>query len=302
MRRLHHLLTLPILLAALTAGCSIHSLDYLNAGYTADPPLPPEVPARVDPPDAAVSPDTLTAGDRAAAPSPPADRPLPSVDTAPPPPDAGPIADAAPASPREVFLIVGALPASAADAVLERHMRSLGLRVTTVEDDVLGTVDTALADLIVISATVQVMNVGARFRDVAKPVLVGEPLLYDDMGMVSTTVNMGVNRGLENNVTSLSIVTPASQLAASLSGNVAIATQATTVSWGVPNASAIRVASLIGMPIRVALFAYETGQRMPELTAPARRVGLFLSDQSASVLSPQGFALLDAAITWALAR
>ena len=74
------------------------------------------------------------------------------------------------------------------------------------------------------------------------------------------------------------------------------------MSWGVPNANAIRVASLVGQSARVAVLGYETGQRMPELVAPARRVGLFLSDQSASVLSNEGFALFDAAIAWALSR
>jgi hypothetical protein len=303
MRRLHHPLALSLLVAVLAAGCSVHSLDYLNTGYTPAPPLPPVGPVNVGPPDAGAARDAPLAPDRASAPADQPPAPPPPVDMAPPRPvDMGGVPDAAPAVAAEVFLIVGADPVSPADGVLERYLRARGLRVTTVQDQVLGTVDTALADLIVISSTISPGNVGARFRDVVKPVVVSDPLLYDDMGMVQSTVNMGVNRGIEPNVTTLTIDTPASPLAARLSGNVAIASRATSVGWGVPNANAIRVASLFGMQARVAVMAYDTGQRMPELVAPARRVGFFLADQSANVLNREGFALLDAAIDWALSR
>jgi hypothetical protein len=301
MRRL--LSPILVLIAAAGAACSVHSLDYLSSGYTPDPPLPPEMPGDPPPRDAGSSPDVPA-----------------SIQTppAPPPPDAAPaldqarpadVADAAPQPdtidappPPEVFFIVGASPLSPGDAVIERHLRAQGLRVVPVVDEVLASVDTGRASLVLISSSVSVMNVGARFRDVAKPVVVAEPLLYDDMGMVQSMVGMGVNRGIEMNVTTLSIVDATHPLAASLRGNVVIARMATTVSWGTPNASGIRVASLFGQASRVALMAYDTGARMPELIAPARRVGLFLSDQSAGVLTTEGFALFDAAIAWALSR
>jgi len=174
--------------------------------------------------------------------------------------------------------------------------------VVPVVDDLLATVDTAAGALIFISQTIEVGNVGARFRDVPRPVIVAEPLLYDDMGMVDATVPMGVNRDLEMNVTTLRIDSPGSPLAAGLTGNVAVVTAAALCGWGTPNASATRIASLFGQPDKVAIFSYDTGVPMPELVAPARRLGLFLSDQAASSLNREGFALLDAAVMWALSR
>jgi hypothetical protein len=294
-----------LLLACLlgVAACSVHSLDYLG-GYGSAPatrtdgpsgtPLPPERDAS-PPPDAA-RPDAA-----------PADLPPPLADAAapdagPPPadadaPDSSPAADAAQPT---VFFIVGASPLSPGDTVIERHLRLRGLRVLPVVDEVLGTVDTGSGALIFVSQTARVGNVGARFRDVARPVIVAEPLLYDDMGMVDSTVAMGVNRDLEMNVTTLRIDSPGDPRAAGLSGNVAIVTAASLAGWGTPNMAATRVASLLGQPEKVAIFTYDTGAAMPELAAPARRIGLFLSDQGAAVLNPQGFALLDAAINWAL--
>jgi hypothetical protein len=296
---MRRLLSLLACAAAVTAGCSVHSLDYLSSGYTPDPPLPPEAPVNPVPRDGGAYPD-------APAPAEVAPLPPPAPDAAPAdqgqPADTGGIPDAADAAPAEIFFIVGDSPLSPADTVIERHLRTKGLRVVPVVDDVLAVVDTGPASLILISSTVSVMEVGARFRDVAKPVVVAEPLLYDDMGMVESMVAMGVNRGTEPMVTTLTIVDSESPLAARLTGNVVVARVATTVSWGVPNANAIRVASLFGQVARVAVLGYETGQQMPSLVAPARRVGLFLSDQSASVLTSEGFALFDAAIAWALSR
>jgi hypothetical protein len=284
------------------AACSVHSLDYLSVGGSGSDRLPFDAAAAAPERDARLQPDA---------------RPYTPPPTPPPPavsPDAGPPADAGPppdarapdadptdaAPPKTVFLIVGAAPLSPGDAVVERQLRARGLQVVSVVDDLLGTVDTASGALIFVSQTVQVANVGARFRDVPRPVIVAEPLLYDDMGMVDSTVAMGLNRDLEMNVTTLRIDSPGNPLAAGLSGNVAIVNVASAAGWGTPNTAATRVASLFGQPDKVAIFTYEAGVGMPELVAPARRLGLFLSDQGAPVLNRDGFALLDAAISWAL--
>jgi hypothetical protein len=302
MRRLT--LLLLSLLLPLGAACSAHSLDYLSSGYAPDPPLPPGSPVENLFPDAGARPDAPAAPaatpDAAPAVAPPdaaPDRPRDQGGT----PDL-PTADSAPeaAAPREVFFIVGSVPLPPADLVLERRLRMLNLQVVTVVDNRLGTVDTARADLILISPTVGVMNIGARFRDVPQPVVVSEPLLYDDMGMVESTVAMNINRGTDMGVTTLRIEQAESPLAAGLTGDVVVARQGTALSWGTPNQNAVRVASVPGQMTHTGLMAYEAGTRMPELTAPARRVGLFLSDQTASVLTQDGFALLDAAILWAL--
>jgi hypothetical protein len=40
---------------------------------------------------------------------------------------------------------------------------------------------------------------------------------------------------------------------------------------------------------------------MAALNAPARRLGFFLTETSASGLTPEGWALFEAALTWSLA-
>jgi hypothetical protein len=98
--------------------------------------------------------------------------------------------------------------------------------------------------------------------------------------------------------TSLAIVTPGSPLAAGLSGTVAISTVADTLPQGSPGAAAVIAARLPGTTT-ASDFGYDTGAAMPGLAAPARRVGLFLGDNTAATLTANGWAMFDAAVTWA---
>ena len=67
---------------------------------------------------------------------------------------------------------------------------------------------------------------------------------------------------------------------------------------GTPNGAAISVATIPGATTP-STFAYEAGVAMPGLTAPARRVALFLSDTTAGNWNTNGIALFDATVTWA---
>jgi hypothetical protein len=77
-----------------------------------------------------------------------------------------------------------------------------------------------------------------------------------------------------------------------------VATTASLFAQGSPNGNAIVVATLPGSTT-AGIFAYDSGASMPGLTAPARRVGLFLGDNTATSLTANGTALFDAAIRWA---
>ncbi|MEK6334026.1 MAG: hypothetical protein AABM67_03695, partial [Acidobacteriota bacterium] len=80
---------------------------------------------------------------------------------------------------------------------------------------------------------------------------------------------------------------------------VTVVSSAKTFDWGKPNANAISVATVVADTAKTTIFAYESGAVMPGLTAPARRVGLFLYDDTAASFTANGTALLDAAIKWA---
>lgn len=205
--------------------------------------------------------------------------------------------DRAPATQR-VFFVVGSVSLTAADGAIQKRLSDRGLDVILVNDDEVAFADTSIGGLILISKTARSAAVGARFRVTAQPVFLWDPLLYDEMGMVDA---LDGSRGVTPGVRNLRIDASTSSLAAGLRGTPVVTNNPSDVGWGVPSAGAILVASLPGQPTQAGIFAYDTGSRMSALTAPARRVGFFLSDNSASDLTADGWALFDAAITWALA-
>jgi hypothetical protein len=205
--------------------------------------------------------------------------------------------DGAPVGPRAI-LVVGGTPLSAGDHALEQRLKGHGLDVMVVTDDKLDGLDTAGAALIFVSRTEHNSRVTSRFRDVTHPVVICDPYLFNDMGMIED--GLTTNRGVASGVSELVLEPGAGALAGGLSGTVTVTSSNEDVGWGSPNANAIRVASVPGQMQELALFAYDQGAAMYNLTAPARRVGIFLSDAAVGALTAKGWTLVDAALAWAV--
>jgi hypothetical protein len=97
---------------------------------------------------------------------------------------------------------------------------------------------------------------------------------------------------------SLSLLRTDHPLAAGLSGTLRVAKGPDRCSWGRAREDAIRIAAVEGDAARAAIFGYEQGAAMPGLVAPARRLSFFLFDHTAPSLTPEGWALFDAAVRW----
>jgi hypothetical protein len=138
--------------------------------------------------------------------------------------------------------------------------------------------------------------VGTRFRGSIAPIVTWEAQLFDDLGLTGPAGGNDFGMAKQSRTT---ILTPVHPLAAGLSGLVNVTTAPTALAWGRPAAGAVRVARLPGNASRITIFGYERGAAMVGLTAPARRVGLFLGDTAATLLTPDGTALFDAAVRWA---
>jgi hypothetical protein len=141
----------------------------------------------------------------------------------------------------------------------------------------------------------------AKFRDSAVPVLVWEPRLFYDLGMIAGHEHQK-DWGAVKDQSRLTVADPAHAMAAGLSGTVPVLSRPNRMSWGLVRGDAVKVATLEGHPDRAVLFAYDRGASMPGLVAPARRVGLFLFDTTSLSLTPQGWSLFDAAVRWCAAN
>jgi uncharacterized repeat protein (TIGR01451 family) len=190
------------------------------------------------------------------------------------------------------LFVVGSTTLNPSDSVVKTRLEALNNIVTVKDASSATTADATGKALVVISSTVTPAAVGQKFRNVAVPVVTWESGLFLDMGMVAS----GNNFGTKTNQTQVSITNPTHPLAAGLTGDVTVVPTGKTFDWGKPNANAISIAMVDAQ--KTAIFGYEPNTAMPGLTAPARRLALFLFDDTAASLNSNGLALLDAALRW----
>lgn len=212
----------------------------------------------------------------------------------------------APSNGPHVLLVVGQVPLAAGDARVKERLESLGCRVTAKSANEVLPSEAAGKRLIAISSTSHAADVvdipgelTAKFRDAPVPVLSWEPRLFHDLGLIEGADHQR-DWGAMRDQSRVVITDPAHPLAAGLSGRVTVISAPDRITWGRVRSDALKIAALDGDPDRVAIFAYERGASMPGLIAPARRVGLFLFDETGGRLTSEGWALFDAAIRWSL--
>ena len=147
-------------------------------------------------------------------------------------------------------------------------------------------------DLVVVSSTPMSIAIGDRFTGSVVPVITWEHRLFDDLGM-------SLAGGVAENSTSIEVVDPLHPLAAGLSGVTTVFNSPGRVGWGQATASAAVVATSATNPAQAVLFAVEAGAPLQSGTAASRRVGLFLDNLGARLLTPAGRRLSLVALCWA---
>lgn len=198
------------------------------------------------------------------------------------------------------LLVVGNLTLNGGDSAIRLQLEALGYSVALkVSNASLSASDANGKAVVAISSTVNHNNVTTKFRDIAIPVVIWEHQLYDDMKMTASgAANLGAQSG--QNAVSMVSANASHPMAAGLTSSVTVLNSNHALAWGVPSADAISIATVVGNSTRRTIFGYEAGSMMVGQNAPARRVGIFLNDSSASALSSNGKALFDAAVRWAV--
>jgi hypothetical protein len=204
------------------------------------------------------------------------------------------------------LLLVGNLQLQYDDERVKRRLESLGFTVLVRGSGPPNLPELERVAVVLVSSTVFSLDLNTQYRDVAVPVVVWEPSLYDDFGMTGPEEHRGC--GVAAGLGDLSIKDPGHPIAAGLDGTVPVVTNGKNLnhlwmSYGIPGPGAAWIATWPGFPSRAVLFAYDRGAAMPGLAAaPARRVGFFFYDNGRLHLTEAGWKLFDAAVTWAAAR
>jgi len=202
-------------------------------------------------------------------------------------------------NPKKVLYLHGATPTASDDALVAR-LRGFGFAVAALAAPGSQAGDATGKDLIVVSSTVASGDV-VKFASTAVPIVVWESAVYDEYGFEATNVN-GVTIASQ---ATLEIVDATHPLAAGLSaGTNTVYTTAgdmTSLAAIVPSAKIVAVST--DGTRRPLIFAFETGDALNPArlaTAPARRVGFFLSNNTFVSATDNGRKLFDSSVNWAL--
>ncbi|MEW5977242.1 MAG: DNRLRE domain-containing protein [Acidobacteriota bacterium] len=201
-------------------------------------------------------------------------------------------------SAKAALLIGGSNSPSSSDSAVQSRLQALGYTVTYRRDNSSATSNADGKTVVLISASVSPGLVNTKFRHVPIPVINWEADVFDDLGMTGTAA--GTDFGTATGQTQININMPSHPMAAGLSGLNTVVNASSSFSWAKPNGHAATIAALSADAMKSLLFAYDGAVPMPGLNAPSRRVGLFLSDTTASSLNSNGWALFDAAVKWAV--
>jgi len=202
---------------------------------------------------------------------------------------------------KNVLLVVAdASNMGPADTAILNRLQGYGCTVPVVNDELVATADAAGKDLVLTSSTVGSGSVNTKFRDVAVPVVNWETFVQDDYRFTGDTA---ADRGNARSQTTLNITNPGHPLAGGLPAGIrTVATASGDFSWGEPGGSPTIIARLNDGSNHPCLYAYETNAAMTAGTAPARRVHLFLQNETFASLNADGLKLFDAAVGWAMGQ
>ncbi|MHC4681892.1 MAG: discoidin domain-containing protein [Planctomycetota bacterium] len=213
-------------------------------------------------------------------------------------------------------LFIAADPTEAtftADGLIKNVLEGLGHTVTYFDDNEMEAnmeAAAAAADLVYISESVGSGNVHSKITEIETPMIVGEPYAWDEMGMT-------LGGGGTSDVASLDIriVDPGHYLAAGLSGTVTVLTDTAGPEGTAQFANgqvggdgtAIATATLADGQTYDIIVVYDKGDRLavapadgsPQVAADIR-VGMFFHYYAQPVLNPNGWALVRAAVNYAL--
>jgi hypothetical protein len=191
-------------------------------------------------------------------------------------------------------VLVVSTPGLGPDRAVYDRLVGLGYSVTWMPETALDVPAAGRADLVVLSSSVHIDKIGNRLRSLPTALLTFEGWVHDD-NRLSTTAKGEATPGDDQ----ITIVSPASPLAAGRTGDVTVSTEVRPLSIGTPTADADVIATVPGHPDQAVIFAYGAGDHLSDGSiAPAPRLAFFFSYETPAKATPAGWALFDAAVRW----
>lgn len=188
------------------------------------------------------------------------------------------------------------------DDQVKNRLDSLGYNVTF--SDASEPARASGYDLIIISSTVSSQLFAGKYADIKIPVMMWENDIQDDMRFTGRYKGVDFGEIGEKGEHYIWVVNAPHPLAAGLKAGTNVAYRKDQpMGWGKPGLGASIIATLPGQPDKAIIYGYEKGATMDyDFLAPARRVMFFLDNSTFPLLTKDGLALFDAAVSWSIGK
>ena len=202
----------------------------------------------------------------------------------------------APTPNRKALFIAGNTVLSGSDEFFKERLELLGFAVTVKKDSQATFGQAVASDLVLISNTVEESNIGARFLNVAVPLILWEDALYEPMSLAWDSGDISSQQYIriaKNHPLSAGFAKYKSLKVYNSGDNYE-----RRFSYGKTYQGAIKIAQDASHQ-KDFIFAYEKGAALGTVHAAAKRVGMFFQNHDDMTISNYGAALFDAAVVWA---
>lgn len=196
----------------------------------------------------------------------------------------------------DILFVTGGSGLNASEQTLLSHFQASGHTVTTASQHNTQSSDADNVDLIFVSGACNT-TAGSHFANHLTPAVVCGADGMKGMNLCGGGWNSGY--GHQYGAKWGDVLQASHPVAGGLTGSFEALQWNSTLVWAVPGSGGETIISLQGDPNKALVYVYETGSSMYSGTAPSRRVGVYLDNNTATMLVSDGYTMLDAAMEWA---
>lgn len=184
------------------------------------------------------------------------------------------------------------VPPTADDQPLIDWLQASGHAVLLKTQQEVEATDADQVDVVMISSSISLSRVSDMFRDVPVPVMVWDRSALKPMGLTTNALRTGGFTLTQ----SLALTGDDHPILAGWLGTVDVLTTSARHYWSIPNPSADVLGISADSRQRALVYAYESGDALSGLTAPARRVVFF--NAQGTLMTDAGWELFASAFEW----
>ena len=194
----------------------------------------------------------------------------------------------------EFIMITAGGSVNGNEQAISDFVTEMGFEVEVHSDGEPDPVDLTDASIVMVTESITSGNVAGVYNDVSVPVIANEAWIWDDMGFAADGTQF------KDVDTTIVIENPNHVITEGFAGDVVITSQPVTLMSTSEFLGDAQVLATVKSTGNATLAVYEAGAQTDKGKAPARRVAIFLFNDTPLALTENGWTLVERSILWAI--